>query len=120
MTNAQRIARIAGPSLVVLSITEALNLDAFAAITPPQVYLNGTILFVAGVSILQAHRSWSRDWQVLVTLAGWALLLAGLWRMIAPHAPQLGQGAGTDAVFILLIGVGAVLSFNGYRAERRP
>lgn len=115
MDAATRIARIAGPGLLALGLTEGLNLDAFAGNPPPLVYLNGTLLFVGGVAILQAHGRWSRDWRVLVTLLGWALCSGGLYRMLAPTAPQLGPGLGTWALLAVLTVLGAVLTWRGYR-----
>lgn len=115
MDAARRIARIAGPGLVALGLTEGLNIDVFAGNPPAVVYLNGTLLFVGGVAILQAHGRWSRDWRVLVTLAGWVLVAGGLYRMIAPTAPQLGPGMATWAVLAVLTGVGMVLTWRGYR-----
>lgn len=56
------IARIVGPSVVVLAATEAFNMAIFAAQTAPVVYLNGTLLFVAGVAIVQAHNRWRWGW----------------------------------------------------------
>jgi len=63
--------------------------------TPPVVYLNGTILFVAGLALVRAHNAWRRDWTVMLTLSGWVALVVGLCRMFFPTAPQAGQGAAT-------------------------
>jgi len=115
MDAATRIARIAGPGLLALAPTEGLNLEVFAGNPPPLVYLNGTLLFVGGVAILQAHGRWSRDWRGLITLAGWVLVAGGLYRMIAPTAPQLGPGTATWAVLAVLTVVGLVLTWRGYR-----
>jgi hypothetical protein len=43
----------------------------FAAQTAPIVYLNGTLLFVGGLAIVQSHNRWSWGWPLLVTLTGW-------------------------------------------------
>jgi hypothetical protein len=118
MGNAKRIARIAGPSLIALAITEAVNIDVFAGNAAPVVYLNGTLLFVAGVAVVQAHNRWARDWSLLVTLTGWVLLLGGLWRMIAPAAPQLSRGPATYGLLAVLVALGAVLTWRGYDRER--
>ena len=116
MPLSQRIARILGPVLIALSITEAMNLDRFAGNAAPVVYLNGTLLLVGGVAILQAHNRWTWRWPVLVTLSGWMLAAGGLYRMITPGAPQIGPGLAAGAVFVVLIAVGAVLTWKGYAA----
>ncbi len=87
----------------------------FAAQTAPVVYLNGAVLFVGGVAIVQAHNLWTRGWPLLVTLTGWAVTAVGLFRMIAPTAAQAKEGPMTNAIFIALLGLGGALSFLGYR-----
>ncbi len=112
------IARIAGPGLVVLSVTEAMNMPIFAAQTAPVVYINGTLLLVAGLAIVQAHNRWGWGWPLLVTLSGWGFTALGLFRMIAPAAPQAADGPATNAIFVGLFLLGAALSFQGYRRPR--
>jgi uncharacterized membrane protein YhaH (DUF805 family) len=120
MTNSTRIAGLLGPTLIALSITEWMNLGVFtAAIGPsfgPHVYLNGTLLFVAGLAIVRAHNSWTRGWPVLITLVGWMAMLGGLSRMAEPVA---AQEAGRHpivlyATLVALLVIGAVLTFKAY------
>ena len=118
MTIARRIARILGPSMMALGLTEAINLDRFADVAPAFVYLNGTLLLVAGVAIVQAHNHWSRRWPVLVTLAGWILVAGGLYRMIAPAASQAAASPATYALLAMIVVAGIVLSLNGYGPNR--
>jgi O-methyltransferase len=95
MPRSQQIARIVGPTLIAVGVTEAINIDSFAGSAAPVVYLNGMVLFVAGLTIVQAHNRWVREWSVLVTLTGWVLFLGGLCRMFAPAAPQMSKGVAT-------------------------
>ena len=120
MTNSTRIAGLLGPTLIPLSITEWMNLGVFtAAIGPsfgPHVYLNGTLLFVAGLAIVRAHNYWTRGWPVLITLVGWMAMLGGLSRMAGPVA---AQEAGRHpsvlyASLVALLVIGAVLTFKAY------
>ena len=120
MKDSQRLAGLLGPTLVVLAITEWMNLDVFIkAMGPsygPHVYLNGTLLFVAGLAIVRAHNRWARGWPVLITLVGWFALIAGLGRMAAPMA---AQAAGESPAFlyaslVALLAIGIVLTFRGY------
>lgn len=117
---ARTTARIAGPALVALAATERANMGIFAAQTAPVVYLNGTLLLVAGLAIVQAHNRWRWGWPLAVTLLGWAALAVGLVRMSLPQAPQLHEGPGLDALFVLLALLGAALSVLGYRRARTP
>jgi hypothetical protein len=53
------------------------------------VYLNAVILFVVGLALVRAHNRWSWTWPTVITVTGWMLLLGGLYRMVAPEAPQV-------------------------------
>jgi uncharacterized membrane protein YhaH (DUF805 family) len=131
MMNSTRIAGLVGPALIAISVTEWMNLGVFtAAIGPsfaPHVYLNGTLLFVAGLAIVRAHNHWTRGWPVLVTLVGWVAMLGGLGRMVAPiSAQQAGQSSTiVYASLAALLAIGVVLTFKSYgrsesKAGRRP
>jgi uncharacterized membrane protein YhaH (DUF805 family) len=88
LANSRRIAGLVGPALIAITVTEWMNLDIFTADMGPSfathVYLNGTLLFVAGLAIVRAHNHWTRGWPVLITLVGWIAMLGGLGRMVAP------------------------------------
>jgi len=120
MTNSRRLAGLLGPTLVALTITEWANLGVFTAAKGPSygphVYLNGTLLFVAGLAIVRAHNVWARSWPILITLVGWFAILAGLGRMAAPLA---AQAAGESPTFLyaslaVLFSIGVVLTYEGY------
>ena len=122
MANSKHIAGLLGPALMAISITESMNLDIFANTSAHLVYLNGTLLFVAGLSIIRVHNCWMVSWPILVTVIGWFALLAGLVRMIDPvSAQQAGQH--TTAVlaltFVLLV-IGILLTFKAYGREEQP
>jgi hypothetical protein len=121
-----RIGGLLGPTLLAVSITEWMNLDVFtAAIGPsfgPHVYLNGTLLFVAGLAIVRAHNYWTRRWPVLITLVGWMAVAGGLSRMIAPVSAQAAgqRPAVVYGSLIALLLIGSVLTFESYgRAQSR-
>jgi len=80
VTDSRRIAGLLGPSLIAISVTEAVNLRIWADVQPPVVYLSGVLLFVAGLAIVRAHNRWLFGWPVLVTIVGWLCLLGGLAR----------------------------------------
>jgi pimeloyl-ACP methyl ester carboxylesterase len=116
-SNTKQIAKLIGPTLIALAITESIDLRAFGGNTAPVVYLNGTLLFVAGLSIVLVHNVWTRGWPVLVTLIGWFGIFAGLGRMIAPESTHSTH----PAIFLLialLLAVGVVLTFKAYGGER--
>ncbi|MEP0707294.1 MAG: hypothetical protein ABJL17_01605 [Parvibaculum sp.] len=118
MANSKQIAAVMGPTLIVLSATEAINLHIWATNIAPVTYLNGTILFVAGLAIVRFHNVWMRGWPTIVTMAGWILLLAGLFRMFAPEAPQAGENIATYAMLGLLFAFGSILTLKAYSREK--
>lgn len=120
MTNSKHLAELIGPTLIAISISEAMNLPIFANNPAPVVYLNGTLLFVAGLSIIRAHNRWTRGWPVLVTFVGWLFLLGGLIRMIAPEFAQRSVQDPTPvyALLLVLLAIGILLTFKAYRSER--
>jgi hypothetical protein len=126
MTDSTRIAGLLGPTLIAISVTEWMNLGVFtAAIGPsfgPHVYLNGTLLFVAGLALVRAHNYWTRGWPVLITLVGWLALLCGLGRMAVPVAAQeAGQHPSVVyASLVVLLVIGAVLTFKAYGPREGP
>lgn len=120
MKDSKRIAGLLGPTLIAVAITEAMNLRFLTAFIGPShgplVYLNGTLLFVAGLAIVRAHNRWTGGWPLLVTLVGWFVMLGGLIRMIAPVSAQRA-GQNTTAVFgllIVLLAIGIFLTFKAY------
>jgi len=123
MTNSKQIAGLLGPTLIALAITEWMNLPIWANTPAPVVYLSGTLLFVAGLSIVRVHNRWTGGWPVLVTLMGWLAILGGLIRMIAPVSAQQQTEQNTTAVhalLIVLLTIGIYLTFNAYgRAESK-
>ena len=116
--NSKHIAKLIGPTFVALAITEGLNLHLFQNTQAVVVYLNGTLLFIAGLAILRVHNVWTREWPMLVTLTGWFGVLAGLGRMIAPASAH-STGPGAYLVLIVLLAIGSFLSVKAYsRTEK--
>ena len=100
--------------MVAIGATEASNMDIFSIQTAPVVYLNGTMLFVAGLAIVRAHNLWTWRWPVMLTLTGWVALIAGLWRIAAPSAPQAPENVVTYAALAVMTAIGGVLSAIAY------
>ena len=114
MADSRRMAGLIGPTLVVLGASEAKNYRIWQTNSAPVVYLNGLLLFVAGLSIVRAHNLWTRSWPVMVTLVGWFAILLGLFRMFAPEAQRAGQSA--PATITAASAVGAIGLFLASKA----
>jgi len=116
MTDPKRIAGLLGPTLVVLSLSEAINAHIWATVSAAQTYLAGALWFVAGLAIIRAYNRWTVGWQFLVTFMGWFAVLGGLYRMFAPES---AQGSVPNASVLLgmqaaLLLIGLILTFKAY------
>lgn len=112
---ARQLASIIGPTMVVTTVTEWVNLHIWAGQLPVVTYLNGMLLFIGGLVVLRLHPRWSRAWPAAVTLAGWAILGAGVLRMMFPEAPQPRDGVLATSVIALVLAYGCLLTWLGYR-----
>jgi cytochrome bd-type quinol oxidase subunit 2 len=131
MTTSKSIAGLIGPTFVAGAVAVLVNLRAWPALVeqgfhdPALIFASGFLLFVAGLAIVRAHNRWEGGWPVLVTVLGWLSLLGGLLRMLFPTrlAPiAIGAVRSTGVVpgvAIVLLVVGAFLSFKGYSRESR-
>jgi len=120
MSNSAYIGKLLGPALIGVAVTEWINLDVFrAAIGPsfaPHVYLNGTLIFIAGLAIVRAHNVWVWRWPVLITVVGWLATVLGLGRMAAPvSAQQAGQSSVVVyGSLVTLLAIGFVVTYKSY------
>ena len=76
------LAGLMGPVLLAVDLTEVLDVCSFGQVTAAVVFLNGTILFTAGLAVVHVHNRWNFRWPVVVTVTGWLALAPGLARMI--------------------------------------
>jgi hypothetical protein len=126
VTISKMIAGLIGPTLIAIAAGMLLNLGSFPALAeqisrdPGLIFVSGILLFVAGLAILRAHNIWVGGWPVLVTVLGWLAILGGLLRMLFPTrlaAIAAAVGGSTGGIIVgavVLLVVGAFLSFKGY------
>jgi hypothetical protein len=118
MTDSRSIAQLVGPTLVVVTLSEALNLHIWSANIPAVTYLDGSLLFVAGLSIVRVHNLWRRGWPLLITLIAWGSICGGLFRMFAPEY-QYGRNAAVEyATIAILFALGVFLTWRGFGRKR--
>ena len=126
MTTSKMIAGLIGPTLVAIGAAILFNLSIFPAMIeqatrdPGLVFLTGILLFVVGLAIVRAHNNRAGGWPLMLTVLGWLAILGGLIRMFFPArlgaiAASLGQGIIAVAVIMLVIG--AFLSFKAYSRD---
>ena len=114
MTDSQRIAGLLGPTLVVVSLSEATNLQIWTNVALPVVYISGILLFVAGLSIVRIHNRWVFGWPVLVTVIGWLAFLGGLVRMFVPGLAHTQNTALLIPLLTVFFTIGLILTLKAY------
>jgi hypothetical protein len=114
MTNSKQLAKLIGPTISVMTISEIINFHIWATNIPPVTFLNGMLLFIAGISILRDHNLWVRGWPVVVTLVGWFGIFGGLFRILFPEAKQAPENTTSYVVIFFLLAVGIFLTFKAY------
>ncbi|OAP57559.1 hypothetical protein AYL99_08297 [Fonsecaea erecta] len=117
-SQSHRLARLVGPALFTISVAEAFNAHIWAGSTAPTIFLNGSVIFVSGLAIVQNHNVWCRSWPVLVTLVGWGNVALGLTRMLIPErileSVKAAEVRDVRIGATVIAGFAAVVSFFGY------
>jgi hypothetical protein len=120
------ISKFLGPVILVLSIPLMITPASLQETTrrfladSPLVLISGVLAMTAGLSIVNTHNIWVLDWTLIVTLFGWALVLGGASRIVAPRVVGKVGGAMMDRPTITRIvgafwaSLGAFLTFKGY------
>jgi hypothetical protein len=122
------IAKLMGPILFVVGISILINEKSTRAMAKEVlgshalIYIFGIVDLLLGLVLVTVHNVWVADWRVIITVIGWLSIVRGLVRILfAPRiikiAPKLlrKQGMFMGIAIVMLI-VGAVLSFYGYHA----
>ena len=81
------------------------------------IYLSGVASLLGGIAILNAHRTWTADWRVIITILGWIFVIAGFIRIVLRRQMTTiysGSIAMTIVGVVVLV-LGGYLSFEGYR-----
>lgn len=120
------ICKFLGPLVLVLGIPMVATPRALQETTKrfladrPLVLVSGVLAMTAGLSIVNTHDVWVADWTLIVTLFGWALVLGGASRIIAPRTvgrvgdAMMDRPAMTRMLGSFWVLLGAFLTFKGY------
>ncbi|MBT1705125.1 hypothetical protein [Chryseosolibacter indicus] len=120
MQNSKALAKVIGPTLSVMAATEWINLHIWSDPVPQLTYLNGVILFAAGIYIVRIHNQWAFNWTILITLTGWIGMAVGLFRMVLPEAKQAEGGITTLFMLSVLALAGIIMAYKGYYNRTEP
>ena len=120
------ISKFLGPLMLVLSIPMIITPTSLQETTRrfladrPLVLISGVLAMTAGLSIVNTHNVWVLDWTLIVTLFGWALVLGGALRIVAPGVvDKVGSEMMDRPTMTRIVGafwalLGAFLTFKGY------
>jgi len=126
VANSKQLGGLLGPAISVILLSEfpLIQPHLYDAQIPPVIYLSGVIMFVAGLAFVRAHIVWEKIWTVLITLAGWFLLLLGLIRMFAAIQYQQAIQRTSSTTFIVLevclFVVALTITFKAYGPAPTP
>jgi hypothetical protein len=118
MINSRQLAQLVGPTLSVMTIAEIVNRSIWENAIPSVTFLNGTLLFVGGLSMIRVHNLWVRNWTFLLALTGWLMLLLGVLRMFFPTVEQTDEKIYLYLFLSVLSVVGLLLTVKGYYPTR--
>ena len=118
MDKSKSIAKIVGPTLIVMIFSEMKiwNPTLYDTQIVPLIYLNGVLLFVAGLAIVNKHNIWTFSWQTILTIVGYLGIVLGLFRMLFPQVQQ-GKFENNNSILvieIILILIGLFLTIKAY------
>jgi hypothetical protein len=120
------ISKFLGPLILALGIRMVLAPVGLQETTrrfladSPLVLVSGILAMIAGLSIVNTHNVWVLDWTLIVTLFGWALVLGGATRILAPRVVDTVGGTMMDRpgmtriVSVLWALLGAYLTIKAY------
>jgi hypothetical protein len=54
------------------------------------IYVSDVLVLVGGLSIVNTHNRWNFDWTLIITLFGWAMVIGGASRIVAPKVITKG------------------------------
>jgi hypothetical protein len=84
------------------------------------VYLFSFVAVIMGLLVVNSHNLWVADWRVLITIAGWLILIKGLILMFFPVYTQKlliwrqEQTVVLTLISIFILLMGAYLAYHGF------
>jgi hypothetical protein len=120
------IAKFLGPVMLAVAVpmiatpVRLLETSKRFLADSPLVLISGVLAMMAGLSIVNTHNTWKWNWTVIITLFGWALVLSGVSRIVAPAvvdkvgSSMMDRPVATRVVGALWALLGAFLTLKGY------
>ena len=126
MENSILIAKLMGPVIAVAAIAMLKNPEDLVSMgqeflkSRALIFVAGVLALLGGLAVVNFHNVWVADWPLLITLFGWAMVVAGVIRMALPDVVQsMGDAMLKQTQFVRLIAlvwlvIGAGLTYAGY------
>ncbi len=120
------LAEIWGISIVVISLAflvkEKHLKRLFSAIeTEENLFCWGFVTFVIGAAMVLSHNVWDKNWQVIITIFGWASLVKGLSFLFFPEfvkkmAKKMENQQWLPIALVVAVFIGLALTYLGFTA----
>ncbi|MCX6718531.1 MAG: hypothetical protein NTY81_02950 [Candidatus Staskawiczbacteria bacterium] len=120
------LAEIWGISIVVVALAlllkESYLKRLFASMqNEDNLFFWGFVTFIIGIAMVLAHNIWVKDWQVIITIFGWASLLKGLYILFLPKLTifwikKLENSPFIPFALFIAIFIGLVITYFGFTA----
>lgn len=120
------LAKLMGPVICVAGLGFLFNRQAFLTLAKDfidntgLIMMSGFFALVMGLAIVNAHNVWVMDWPVIITIFGWAAVIAGFMRITMPSLVSLiaksilSKSSFLTIHAIILIILGGWISYIGY------
>ena len=123
---ANYLAEIWGIALVVtplaMLVKEKYAQQLFESVEDDKkLFCWGVLSFLIGLSMVLAFNVWSKDWQVVITILGWATLLKGLALLFLPElfkkwAKKLNNPQWIPIALVVIVFIGLIITYFGFTA----
>jgi len=122
------LAKLLGPYCVIVAIGVLVNRKTYYKVmedffkNAAVIYIGGIFALFFGLLIVLTHNIWAANWTVLITIFGWSGIVKGAWIIIFPNTLarfiEIYQKKPALLVvnLLLVLAIGAVLTFFGYFA----
>ena len=126
MENSILIAKLMGPVIAVAAIAMLKNPEDLVSMgqeflkSRALIFVAGVLALLGGLAVVNFHNVWVADWPLLITLFGWAMVIAGVIRMALPNIVQsmgdamLKRTQFIRALALVWLVIGAGLTYAGY------
>lgn len=120
------LAKVLGLYLVIKGVAGLANLKYYMRLISEIIRNEALIVFAAaiellfGLAIVVAHNVWVADWQVVITLVGWVMILKGSFLLSPKAAAHWMKQCATENILmtggIVAVALGTFLVYIGFVA----